>query len=1303
MGIVPARGVSRGRHRFTAQMTRRAARHLSLPPVPASRPSDRPSVDGKFLRVGDERFLVKGVTYGTFAPDADGSQFPIPGQVAGDFAAMAKAGINTVRIYTAPRPDLLDAAADAGLKVMVGIPWAQHVAFLNDARLASTARDAVVSAVRQSAAHPAVLLFALGNEIPPSVVRWHGRKHVEAFLNDLLAAARDAAPDSLFTYVNFPPTEFLDLSAFDVCAFNVYLHRERDLRAYLARLQQVAGPKPLLLAEAGADSLREGEDEQARITAMHLDAAFTEGCAGAVAFAWTDEWWRGGQAVEDWRFGLVDTERRPKAALQSVSASFASAPFAAAQRATWPRVSVVVCAYNAADTIGECLASLDALTYPDVEILVVNDGSKDGTGEIARGFSRARVIDIPNGGLSAARNVGLHEATGEIVAYTDADVRVDRDWLTYLVQPFLVSDVVGSGGPNVVPADDPWMAQCVARAPGGPTHVLLDDRVAEHVPGCNMAFRREALLAIGGFNPLYVKAGDDVDLCWRLQARGWRIGFAPAALVWHHHRASIKAYWRQQVGYGEGEAWLMYEHPDKFAGRHMLWHGRIYSALPFIRSLTRTRLNTGSWGLAPFPSVYHTAADPLAYLPHGAGWQLVSLLACLVGVVLLALSGLTSAGLLLCLVGLVGLGTTVHRSVTCALATALPSHTTSPGARRSALVTRAMIAWLHLVQPWARLKGRVLGHIHPPRPAEGVVRVAERPRPGLRDVVWSLRMFAGTQAEYRFWNERWHSVEDLLHRLTQSLRSARLSRRLEVDDGWRQHHDLAVTLGEWAAVDVSALVEEHAQGRVLVRVRLGLRLSVLAVTAALAALAVIGLSVSPIVSGRWPVATGVALFAGVVSLLFAARRTAGMLVGVRTVAARALEQMGALPLDAGRATWRMAPEGLQLRYAGRMALTAGLVVGTGLGSAGLLNDARAGFSSWRRESLAKVRVAETAPVRPAWKSPNVGLAVAPNGDLYLADADADVIRRVSESGDVATLPHGTLLRGFQPGALPVGAARPPRVSSFDRPNGVAVSRSGDLYVADADNHRVYRVDRVSGATVVVAGVGRAGWAGDGGRALDAMLDSPTAVAIDRAGNVLIADAGNNRIRRVRRADGVIETIVGGGTVTAPGEIGDGLKGTQAVLASPSDVAVAPSGDIYVADTGHNRVRRLDAARGIITTVAGDGVSGASGDGGPATRASLAMPTGIALVVRRGQTTIYIADASSGRVRVVAPDGTITSLAVPPGLGVQQPARLAYDPRGWLYVADAAPDRLTALPLAGGRARAVPLTQPRNVARAARVM
>ena len=112
---------------------------------------------------------------------------------------------------------------------------------------------------------------------------------------------------------------------------------------------------------------------------------------------------------------------------------FADAPFSETARRTWPSVSVVVCAYNAADTLPDCLSSLQRLTYPDFEVIVVNDGSRDTTSDIAHSYPHVRVIDIPNGGLSAARNVGLAEGRGEIIAYTDADTRVDPEWLSHLV------------------------------------------------------------------------------------------------------------------------------------------------------------------------------------------------------------------------------------------------------------------------------------------------------------------------------------------------------------------------------------------------------------------------------------------------------------------------------------------------------------------------------------------------------------------------------------------------------------------------------------------------------------------------------------------------------------------------------------------------------------------------------------------------------------------------------------------------------------------------------------------------------
>ena len=186
-----------------------------------------PRVDGKFLAVEGRRFLVKGVAYGTFAPDCMGDQFPASTRVKQDFALMAASGINTIRTYTVPPPELLDIAQGQGLRVVVGLPWPQHIAFLGDPQLARQIRRDAAAAVGRLASHPATLMFAVGNEIPAGIVRWHGYRRMERFLRELYEDVKTAAPDSLFTYVNFPPTEHLDLECFDVCAFNIYLHRNR--------------------------------------------------------------------------------------------------------------------------------------------------------------------------------------------------------------------------------------------------------------------------------------------------------------------------------------------------------------------------------------------------------------------------------------------------------------------------------------------------------------------------------------------------------------------------------------------------------------------------------------------------------------------------------------------------------------------------------------------------------------------------------------------------------------------------------------------------------------------------------------------------------------------------------------------------------------------------------------------------------------------------------------------------------------------------------------------------------------------
>jgi GT2 family glycosyltransferase/sugar lactone lactonase YvrE len=1223
--------------------------------------------DGKFLRVGRERFLVKGVTYGTFAPDSEGYQFPSAWQVAEDFRRMADLGLNTVRVYTRPRRDLLDIAATHGLRVMVGLPWSQHLAFLDDRSLQRQIRREIAASVRDLGDHPAVLMFALGNEIPPGVVRWHGHVRTERFLRSLFDDAKSAAPERLFTYVNFPPTEFLDVSFFDVCAFNVYLHREPELRAYLARLQHVAGQKPLLLAEAGADSIREGEDGQATITAMHVRASFEEGACGVVAFAWTDEWWRGGSDVDDWAFGLVDRLRRPKRAAAAVGAAFADAPFSPAGQASWPRVSVIVCAYNAEDTLEDCLASLEHLEYPDYEVIVVNDGSRDQTSAIARAHHGLTVLDIPNGGLSAARNVGLAQASGEIVAYTDADTRVDRDWLTFLVQPFLTSDVVGSGGPNVVPPDDPPMAQSIARAPGGPTHVLLDDRIAEHVPGCNMAFRREALLAIGGFNPIYLRAGDDVDVCWRLQARGWKIGFASAALVWHHHRASIRAYWRQQVGYGEGERWLMSHHPDKFLDGRMVWHGRIYSPLPFVRSLWGARINAGVWGTAAFPSVYRTDVHPFAFLPHSVRWQALSLVMAVAGAAVAAIGGHEWAAGLLLGTGLVGITATLSKNVSYAMRSDVSG---LPGSK---LWYRAVVAYLHFLQPFARLSGQVRGVLSPPEVAVPVSRrqTSRGPRPSFSEARRALVLLSGNVTEDRFWSETWTTAANVLAQLVDWLRRSRAVRVIEVDEGWSQNRDVSVLVGRWAWLDVRALVEDHG-GKSLLRISTHLRPTSFGALTAIFSAAALLAAASAGVALRWPMVGTLAAGGALALAAFSAWRTAQATAIVGRAVRAIADRHEMLPLRTGGGRTPLVTLSLLRTYGLRSAVVFLFMILALGASTFMLRDAATAQVVGARKGYA----GDHGPTIQAWLDTPGGIAVAPNGDLYFSDSNNHVIRRIDARDNTITTVVGNNALG--PGfSGDFGAAME---AQLDTPDGVAIAPDGDLIVADSGNNRIRRVDWPTATITTVAGSGRAGFAGDGSPAAGAELRTPSAVAVAPNGDIYIADTLNYRVRMIDHATGLIHTIAGSGSASQDDDVGDGGPATLAELNMPSDVDIAPNGDIYIADMHHQRVRKVDARTRVISTVAGSGAWGHTGDGGRAIQATLAGPAGIAVVPEAaGGVTVYIADYYNGRVRAVGPDGIIRDVDSRGRLSFGAPTRVAYaSRRGSLWVADSLLDRLVSI-------------------------
>ncbi len=228
-----------------------------------------------------------------------------------------------------------------------------------------------------------------------------------------------------------------------------------------------------------------------------------------------------------------------------------------------------------------------------------------------------RLMSTQNRGLSSARNTGMEAASGEIVAYIDDDAYPDAHWLQYLAHAFMTTNHAGIGGPNISPAGDGIIADSIANAPGGPVHVLLTDEIAEHIPGCNMAFRREALLEVGGCDPVYRAAGDDVDLCWRIQQTGKTIGFHPAAFVWHHCRNSVKMYWLQQTGYGKAEALLEKKWSEKYNSfGHLNWSGRIYGkGLTLPLKSKENRIFYGIWGTALFQSIYQPVPNTLSAIP----------------------------------------------------------------------------------------------------------------------------------------------------------------------------------------------------------------------------------------------------------------------------------------------------------------------------------------------------------------------------------------------------------------------------------------------------------------------------------------------------------------------------------------------------------------------------------------------------------------------------------------------------------------------------------------------------------------
>lgn len=754
--------------------------------------SQRVTTDGKFLRCGEHKYWLKGVTYGPLKPGPHPGFPGDPEQVRRDLAQIRELGANTLRVYEAPSRAFLDLAAEHDLRVLADVAWNKQACFLEDTQWAETARRAVRQAAMECARHPACLGLSIINELPPDVVRWSGAGRVEAFIDELVGIVKEIDPDCLCTFGNYPPTEYLNPAAIDFVCFNVYLHRRIAFDNYLARLQMLADTRPLVLGECGIDSLRHSEAGQAGMLEWQIEGAFRQGVAGLLVFSYTDEWYKEGLPVTDWGFGLTTAAREPKPAARVVRRRFQQAPAPATNGV--PKVSVVVAAYNGERTLRACLDSLRRLNYPAWEAILVDDGSTDSTPQIAAAFPEVRYIRQPHAGLSVARNTGIAAAQGEVVAFTDCDCRVDEDWLRCLSETLRSAEYAGVGGHNLLPPEDSTVAAAVMASPGGPAHVMLDDRTAEHIPGCNMAFWRWALEEIGGFDPGFYQAGDDVDVCWRLQQRGYRLGFSPAAFVWHYRRSTVRDYLRQQRGYGEAEAMLERKHPEYFnPWGGSVWRGRIYGPAQVGLTTRSSIIYHGVFGNGLFQSIYSA--------PSSSGLMLLTSLEYHVLVTLpLALLAVSFAWL--APIAIASASISVAVCVAAAWQARLPR-------RKESSWSRPLIALLFGLQPivrgWARYRGRLL----PPRSAS-TSRDALAPA--------NLAREAGIPPTIlRYWAPAGFDRLRFLRRALARLEEVHWPHR--IDGGWNPF-DLEVYGSRWTRLQLTTVSEYCQRGEQVLRCRI---------------------------------------------------------------------------------------------------------------------------------------------------------------------------------------------------------------------------------------------------------------------------------------------------------------------------------------------------------------------------------------------------------------------------------------------------------------------------------------------------
>jgi sugar lactone lactonase YvrE len=473
----------------------------------------------------------------------------------------------------------------------------------------------------------------------------------------------------------------------------------------------------------------------------------------------------------------------------------------------------------------------------------------------------------------------------------------------------------------------------------------------------------------------------------------------------------------------------------------------------------------------------------------------------------------------------------------------------------------------------------------------------------------------------------------------------------------------------WGWLHVRALVEEHAGGRCLLRVETRMGPSVFGAVQTLMLAVLLAGVTSAAIALRFPAVSAATVAVAIVMLLRAVSQTIRTAALLDRAIDRATTAEGFVPVTSRvpstRPSIRLLPSTPAQRAQAVLVLT--VLVSAGFGGMSVARDAAARQALAAQQDAAGPRDASI----DALSAPSGGVTVDATGYVLVADAQAGLISRFRPQTALDALRASDRFGG---GRRTVGVPVP-----FEGAADIVLALDGDYFVSDSRNHRIYRIDRPTGRTTTIAGSGTGGFDGDDKQAAQAALNGPSGLAMARNGDLYIADTLNHRVRLVEQATGLIRTIAGTG---APGGaahlVGDGGPAIEASLYNPSGVALAPNGDLYIADTGHNRIRRVARDTGIITTVAGDGLAGALGDGGPAALARLAAPMGLAVVPSGRAVTIYVADSLNGRVRVIDTAGAISTLGSQ--MRFVMPSRLTHHPSGWLYVKDASTSGVTAVSL-----------------------